>query len=412
MMSYRWFFLFVLIVACLAPIQAQDAQPVPSPERPVYTYEDGALYGDAGDGLVLVWSYEGSLKFLAVYTPLVGPSVILSIDSGYRDTLVRQNIVYSESSGFDYAGQTQMSNGPIQSPVLFGEDGSFAFVEVDGEAATAQVIIHNNHDIFDFESVSVRETLTPPLPVEVAEDGTLKAPVLLSYTTAPQDFNAGVVEVEMPSGEVLVASTAGIWLAANDAPPVEIEITSSPDGDSVFTTRLGGLVLPLDIPGSYYFTAFEDRLRHLYVTNEADENGRYDWLTLVTLQPLKVTTLLTWGGTYGTTTDPILEGEGAVTPDGTKVIFSAYSDELGASLWLIDLLTPPPDGYDPSWDGPWMPEPVLVDSGLPFVADAGNFALPQFTEVTDEGFTIEAFSRSSEGEVRRYTFAEIAAGGE
>lgn len=416
-MFYRWLSLFVWIVVFFTPIQAQDAQPVPSPERPVYTYEDGTLYGDAGDGPVFVKSYDegGSLAFLDVYTPLVGPSVILSIDQNYRDTLVRENIAYSLERGFEYAGVSQMSTAPIQLPVLFGEDGSIAFVQIDRDPETdqpmAQVIVRNNRDFFDFDSVSLFQTLTPPLPLEVSDDGTLDAPTLLSYTTAPQDFNAGVVEIELPSGEVLVASAAGIALAANDAPPVEIEITSSPDGDDLFTARLGELVLPLDIPGRYYFTAFDDGLRRLYVTSEADANGRYDWLTLVTLQPLKVTPLAAWGGAYGHT-DPILEGDGAITPDGTKVVFNAYSDELGASLWLIDLLTPPPDDYDPSWDGPWIPEPVLVDSGLPFFADAGNFGLAQFIEVTDEGFTIEAFSRSSEGEVRSYSFADIAARGE
>ncbi|MCU0465147.1 MAG: hypothetical protein MUF38_11325, partial [Anaerolineae bacterium] len=74
-MFYRWLSLFVLIAACFAPIQAQEAQPVPSPERPVYTYEEGSLYGDVGDGPVFVKSYDegGSLAFLGVYTPLVGP---------------------------------------------------------------------------------------------------------------------------------------------------------------------------------------------------------------------------------------------------------------------------------------------------------------------------------------------------
>ncbi|MCU0465236.1 MAG: hypothetical protein MUF38_11785, partial [Anaerolineae bacterium] len=377
------------------------------------------LYGDVGDGPVFVKSYDegGSLAFLGVYTPLVGPSVILSIDQNYRDTLVRENIAYSLERGFEYAGVSQMSTAPIQPPVLFGEDGSIAFVQIDRDPETdqpmAQVIVRNNRDFFDFDSVSVIQTLTPPLPVEVSDDGTLVAPTLLSYTTAPQDFNAGVVEFELPSGEVLVASAAGIALAANDAPPVEIEITSAPDGDDVFTARLGELVLPLDVPGTYHYsTSFDDGLRRLYLTTDSNENARYDWLTLVTLQPLKATTLLTWGGTYGSSTDPILEGAGAVTPDGTKVIFNAYSDELGASLWMIDLLTPPPDGYDPSWDGPWIPEPFLVDSGLPFIADAGNFGLPQFTEVTDEGFSIETFPYEGEGEVRSYTFAEIASSSE
>lgn len=410
-----WFSLFVLITACFLPVDAQQTQPVPSPERPVYTRDGNTLYGNIGDGPVSLWSYDNpdQAHLFEVYTPLVGPSVVLYINPNYHDTLIRGNIIYTPTNGFEHTGYTQMSTAPIQPPVLFGEDGSFAFVQLDhdptNDQPTAQVIVQVNYDILDPESsTSLTLMLTPLLPVEVNEDGTIAAPVLLSYTADPDDFSAGVVELQLLNGDVLVASAAGITLAGEESLPAEVSFSTTPDNRDIWIARLGELVIPLEIPGSYFYTGFDDGLRKIYITSYSDRDQRYYWMTLVTLRPFKVIQLLQWGGTYGTITDPLLEGNAALTPDGTKVIFSAYSDEIGASLWLIDLTTPPPADYDPSWDGAWMPEPVLIDSGLPFVADAGNFALPRFTEVMDDGFTIEAYTYDAEPIAQSYIFTELS----
>jgi len=83
----------------------------------------------------------------------------------------------------------------------------------------------------------------------------------------------------------------------------------------------------------------------------------------------------------------VLEGDMVLMPDGATLLYTAYSDETGAAVWKVGL-----DGLTP---------PELLVRGLMFWADAGNFILPTFTEITAETFTISTFGLDWSGEEPR-----------
>ncbi len=150
---------------------------------------------------------------------------------------------------------------------------------------------------------------------------------------------------------------------------------------------------PLPVPGSVFvrIPSSDGASEYFSVIDYADA-GRVDRIYRLDIASGELALLVDWSRGYD---DPgrfggILEGDIAITPDESTLLFDAYSDETGATIWSLDLTTPDA-------------EPVMLLDRLPFYADAGNFALPRFTEVTNEDFTIETFGYRSGDERRTYT---------
>jgi hypothetical protein len=116
----------------------------------------------------------------------------------------------------------------------------------------------------------------------------------------------------------------------------------------------------------------------------ADNYRRIDRLYLADTAAQSLTKLLE-------TDSKILEGPIALTPDRQTILLSTYSDATGAAIWRLDV---PQEGAPAS-------DPVMLVNGLMFWADAGNFALPTFVEVTDEAFTVSTFGLDWSGDEPR-----------
>lgn len=385
----------VSLMCCLSfAVNAQDT-PNPSPEHPAFAIIDGALYADLGNGAEEILAASTTRPLVAVYTPIEGLPVILAKDTEYNDTLIRVNLLPHPENGFEMAGYTQISMYPFQEPILFGEDGSIAFIQIKStdsgteNLAVTTVVIQNNHDFTDFDSISKQWVLSPNLPVMIQDDGTVKSPRLSSYTANLEDLSQSLAEVEMPNGETFTITTEGITLVGEDSPAAEFVF---PEDGQPYAT-LGEITFMTDIKGVFFnVSSHADGNILIYTTLEQTDVSRYDWLYWVSLKPFKVREVIQLGAVYSREANPmLLEGHTALTPDEKTLLYTAYNDIIGASLWKIDLTEQPPVGYDSDWDEPWYPTSVLLVSGMPFIADAGNFALPRFIEVTDETITLEAY---------------------
>lgn len=387
--------LFTWVLCVGFSVTTQDT-PNPSPEHPVFTIIEGALYADVGNGAKEIRAASAVTPLVAVYVPEEGLPVILAKDTKYKDKLIRINFVSHPEYGFEQAGYTQVSIYPFQEPVLFAEDGSIAFIEVasadmspDG-VPFASVVIRNNYDFTDIEPMSKRWMLSQILLVTAQDDENLNLPVLLSYTANLADLSQSLVEVEMPSGERLAINGDGVTLVGEDSPTAEVIFPQ----DAPPYAKLGETTFITNMQGSFYNqSSHADGNIQLYTTAYQDSDRRYNWVYWVSLKPFKVREVIQLGGIYGAHEDAFLEGHTTLTPNGQTVLYTAYNDQVGASLWKIDLTEQPPADYDPEWDGAWYPTPTLLVSGMPFIADAGNFALPRFVEVTDTTVTLEAYLR-------------------
>lgn len=168
------------------------------------------------------------------------------------------------------------------------------------------------------------------------------------------------------------------------------------DRDGLYAL-VNGLLYPLDIRGrvvnhataangkfSVYISLDED-----VIVNSQERHNEYvgQWIHIVQNHPLTVIERAYWGGNFYTANHSghflspfynryIASGDIAVAPDNQTILFTSYDQQIGASVWKMYV---------------HMPErhPELLVSGLNFKRDGKDLILPQFTNLTDESFTLE-----------------------
>lgn len=232
-------------------------------------------------------------------------------------------------------------------------------------------------------------SVSAPVSVAIGPDGEARMPVLRSATLDPV---TGILTVRLRTAQDLILTFTGGVLTGferADGGQPELALVYPNDLGLDDTTGLyasiDGTLVALPVKGWVYPvpTPIGEDGRIVYTSVIFEEiegiNTRIDRMVLIDTATFSVTLLVE--------DHVVLEGEIRPTADGSSLLYTAYSDETGAAVWKVGL-----DGLTP---------PDLLVDGLMFWADAGNFILPTFTEVTAETFTISTFGLDWSGEEPR-----------
>lgn len=240
--------------------------------------------------------------------------------------------------------------------------------------------------------------VTPPVSVARRADGSYTLPTLES---AAPDLETRALNVRIRTAEGLILSFSGGVLAGferadGEAPELALVYPNELglDDTTGLYASVDGTLVALPVKGWVYpvpTPVGEDGLSvYTSVSFEEVDGGetRIDRMVLIDTATFSVTLLVE--------DHVVLEGEIRPTSDGSALLYTAYSDETGAAVWKVGL------------DG--LTQPELLVGRLMFWADAGNFILPTFTEVTAETFTISTFglhfsegAAQELGDLRTYT---------
>lgn len=373
--------LIVLLLALL-PASAQ------TPDSPRFTLSDGVIYGDAGAGSFPLASVEGVVftKLFRLDSEPPAAVALGHIDDG-TDNIVIGWPFYAN-------GELLLSmwviDGASRGKTVLKAEERLSYRTADGSIAFSAVIPSDDPDhayIYRLTHHNL-ERISAPLAFAVGEDGEWVLP-------EPTDYRSYIGEpttviVRSIEGLSLTFTEGGLihFESPNDSPEVEFAFRDfSTDAPGMYG-YVDGVEIRLPFEGSPYFSLKIDETKTLYVSADwgspEDDYHRVDRLYMFDIPKLRFVELFE-------TDDIVLEGPVAMTPDRKTILFSAYSDRTGAAIWRLELAE----------SGSTTGEPVMLVGGLMFWADAGNFILPTFTEVTAETFTISTFGLDWSGEEPR-----------